>query len=486
MVEKIPPHNTEAEKSVLGSAMLSKDALADVIDVVAPEDFYDAAHKEIFEVMVELFRNNVSVDIVTVCEELNKRKSLQMVGGRAYIASLSSFAPSSVNAAEYAKIVAEKSSIRRLIKTAEDIREKGYEETMDAADILDYAEKGIFEIAQKGQKNDFAPIKEVLIENIAMIDAAIQTQGQVVGLPTGFKRLDEVTSGLHRSDLVIIAARPAMGKTAFVLNIAQNTAVKSGATVLIFSLEMSKAQLGQRLLAMESRVEMMGKTAFVLNIAQNTAVKSGATVLIFSLEMSKAQLGQRLLAMESRVEMQKLKTGNIERNDWDRINMALDSLSKTNLHIDDTPGISLLEMKNKCRRLKAEKGLDLVIIDYLQLMKGEGKSSDSRQQEISNLSRYLKLLAREMDCPVLVLSQLSRAAEQRQDHRPILSDLRDSGAIEQDADMVIFLYRDDYYNPDDSEKPGVCEVNIAKHRSGPTETIDLTWVARYTKFSDKA
>lgn len=439
MVEKIPPHNTEAEKSVLGSAMLSKDALADVIDVVAPEDFYDAAHKEIFEVMVELFRNNVSVDIVTVCEELNKRKSLQMVGGRAYIASLSSFAPSSVNAAEYAKIVAEKSSIRRLIKTAEDIREKGYEETMDAADILDYAEKGIFEIAQKGQKNDFAPIKEVLIENIAMIDAAIQTQGQVVGLPTGFKRLDEVTSGLHRSDLIIIAARPAMGKT-----------------------------------------------AFVLNIAQNTAVKSGATVLIFSLEMSKAQLGQRLLAMESRVEMQKLKTGNIERNDWDRINMALDSLSKTNLHIDDTPGISLLEMKNKCRRLKAEKGLDLVIIDYLQLMKGEGKASDSRQQEISNLSRYLKLLAREMDCPVLVLSQLSRAAEQRQDHRPILSDLRDSGAIEQDADMVIFLYRDDYYNPDDSEKPGVCEVNIAKHRSGPTETIDLTWVARYTKFSDKA
>lgn len=439
MVEKIPPHNTEAEKSVLGSAMLSKDALADVIDVVAADDFYDAAHKEIFEVMVELFRNNISVDIVTVCEELNKRKSLQMVGGRAYIAGLSSFAPSSVNAAEYAKIVAEKSSIRRLIKTAEDIREKGYEESMDAADILDYAEKGIFEIAQKGQKNDFSPIKDVLIENIAMIDTAIQTQGQVVGLPTGFKRLDEVTSGLHRSDLVIIAARPAMGKT-----------------------------------------------AFVLNIAQNAAVKSGATVLIFSLEMSKAQLGQRLLAMESRVEMQKLKTGNIERNDWDRINMALDSLSKTNLHIDDTPGISLLEMKNKCRRLKAEKGLDLVIIDYLQLMKGEGKASDSRQQEISNLSRYLKLLAREMDCPVLVLSQLSRAAEQRQDHRPILSDLRDSGAIEQDADMVIFLYRDDYYNPDDSEKPGVCEVNIAKHRSGPTETIDLTWVARYTKFSDKA
>lgn len=439
MIEKIPPHNTEAEKSVLGAAMLSKDALADVIDQVSAEDFYDAGHKEIFEVMVDLFRNNISVDIVTVCEELKKRKTLEMVGGRANIASLSSMAPSTSNAAEYAKIVAEKSAMRRLIKTAEDIREKGYEQTMDASDILDYAEKGIFEIAQQGQKSDFSPIKEVLIENLAMIDKAIQTQGQVVGLSTGFKRLDEVTSGLHRSDLVIIAARPAMGKT-----------------------------------------------AFVLNIAQNAAIKSGATVLIFSLEMSKAQLGQRLLSMESRVEMQKLKTGNLERNDWDRINMALDSLSKTNLNIDDTPGISILEMKNKCRRLKAEKGLDLVIIDYLQLMKGEARASDSRQQEISNLSRYLKLLAREMDCPVLVLSQLSRAVEQRQDHRPVLSDLRDSGAIEQDADMVVFLYRDDYYNPDTSEKPGVCEINIAKHRSGPTETIDLTWVARYTKFSDKA
>ena len=352
MVEKIPPHNTEAEKSVLGSAMLSKDALADVIDVVKPDDFYDAAHKEIFTVMMDLFRNNVSVDIVTVCEDLKKRKSLEMVGGRAYVATLSSEAPSTANAAEYAKIVAEKASMRQLIKTAEDIREKSFEEEMAPSEILDYAEKGIFEIAQQRQGSDYAPIKEVLLENVAMIDKAIQTQGQVIGLATGFKRLDELTSGFQKSDLVIVAARPAMGKT-----------------------------------------------AFVLNIAQNAAVKSGATVLIFSLEMAKAQLGQRLLAMESRVEMQKLKTGNIERNDWERINMALDSLSKTNIHIDDTPGVSILEMKNKCRRLKAEKGLDLVIIDYLQLMKADGKS-DSRQQEISTLSRYLKLLAREMDCPL--------------------------------------------------------------------------------------
>ena len=438
MSEKIPPHNAEAEKSALGAALLSKDALTDIIDAVTAADFYDAAHREIFSVMVDLFRNNVSVDIITVCEELKKRKALEAAGGRAYIAALSSEAPSTVNAGEYAKIVAEKAAMRRLIETAENIREKAYEESMEPSEILDFAEKGIFEIAQNRQTSDFSPIKEVLLENVAMIDRAIQTKGQVIGLSTGFKRLDELTSGLQKSDLVIIAARPAMGKT-----------------------------------------------AFALNVAQNAAIKSGASVLIFSLEMSKAQLGQRLLAMESRVEMQKLKTGNIERNDWDRINMALDSLSRANIHIDDTPGVSVLEMKNKCRRLKSEKGLDLIVIDYLQLMKAEGRA-DSRQQEISTLSRYLKLLAREMDCPVIVLSQLSRAPEQRQDHRPILSDLRESGSIEQDADIVMFLYRDDYYNKENSEKPGVCEINLAKHRSGPTETCDLTWVARYTKFSDKA
>lgn len=438
MSEKIPPHNAEAEKSALGAALLSKDALTDIIDAVTAADFYDAAHREIFSVMVDLFRDNVSVDIITVCEELKKRKALEAAGGRAYIAALSSEAPSTVNAGEYAKIVAEKAAMRRLIETAENIREKAYEESMEPSEILDFAEKGIFEIAQNRQTSDFSPIKEVLLENVAMIDRAIQTKGQVIGLSTGFKRLDELTSGLQKSDLVIIAARPAMGKT-----------------------------------------------AFALNVAQNAAIKSGASVLIFSLEMSKAQLGQRLLAMESRVEMQKLKTGNIERNDWDRINMALDSLSRANIHIDDTPGVSVLEMKNKCRRLKSEKGLDLIVIDYLQLMKAEGRA-DSRQQEISTLSRYLKLLAREMDCPVIVLSQLSRAPEQRQDHRPILSDLRESGSIEQDADIVMFLYRDDYYNKENSEKPGVCEINLAKHRSGPTETFDLTWVARYTKFSDKA
>ena len=363
MIERIPPHNTEAEKSVLGAAMLSKDALADVIDVVKPEDFYHASHKEIFSVMIELFRNNVSVDIVTVCEELKKKKALELVGGRAYVASLSSEAPSTINAVQYGKIVAEKASMRLLIKTAEEIKEKGYEETLEAAEILNYAEKGIYDIAQRRQSSDYAPIQDVLNSNLEMLDRAIATQGQVIGLTTGFKKLDELTSGLHKSDLIIVAARPAMGKT-----------------------------------------------AFVLNIAQNAAKKAGASVLIFSLEMSKEQLGQRLLAMEARVEMQKLKTGNIERNDWEKIHFALDSLSKTKIHIDDTPGITILDMKNKCRRLKAEKGLDLVIIDYLQLMNSDGKA-ESRQNEISTLSRYLKLLAREMDCPVIVLSQLSRAPE---------------------------------------------------------------------------
>ena len=438
MIERIPPHNEEAEKSVLGASMLSKDALGDVIDILRPEDFYSEMHKEIFTVIVELYRNNTPVDMLTVCEELKKRNSLEMVGGRAYVATLPAEVPATTNAGEYAKIVAEKASMRQLIKTSEDITEKGYEGKMDAEDILDYAEKGIFEIAQKRQKSDYKPIKEVLLENINIIDKATQTQGKVVGLTTGFKDLDAKTSGLHNSDLIILAARPAMGKT-----------------------------------------------AFALNVAQQAAVKANASVMIFSLEMSKEQLGQRLLSMESRVEMQKLKTGDLQRKDWERINMGLDTLSKTNIYIDDTPGISVLEMKNKCRRLKADKGLDLIVIDYLQLMKYDGKA-DSRQQEISNLSRYLKLLAREIDCPVIVLSQLSRAPEMRQDHRPILSDLRESGSIEQDADIVIFLYRDDYYNPDSEDKHGICEVILAKHRSGPTGKVELTWVERYTKFSDKA
>jgi replicative DNA helicase len=437
MAEKIPPHNLDAERSVLGAGLLSKDALADVVEIVRPEDFYDGANKEIFSVMLDMFRENKSVDIVTVCDELKRRKALELAGGRSYIATLSSDVPSTTNAAEYARIVAEKASLRKLILAAEDIREKSFEENEDTTDILDYAEKSIFAIAQSRQTNDYTPLKEVLVNDLDILDEAIKNKGQVTGITTGFKKLDEVTSGLQKSDLVILAARPSMGKT-----------------------------------------------AFALNVAQNAAVKGKGTVLIFSLEMSKEQLGQRLLAMEAKVDMENIKKGKIERTDWDRIMIAADTLSGANINIDDSPALSVFEIKNKCRRLKAEKGLDLVVIDYLQLMRSEGRA-ESRQQEISNLSRYLKLLAREMDCPVIVLSQLSRAPEQRRNHRPVLSDLRESGSIEQDADIVMFLYRDDYYN-EESEKPGICEVNLAKHRSGPTGTLELTWVARYTKFSDKA
>lgn len=417
--------------------MLDRDMLSEILEEVKAEDFYNENHKEIYQAIWELYRENSPVDMLTVCEELKRRKSLDMVGGRAYIATLTAEVPSTANAAEYAKIVAEKATIRQMIRTSEDITEKGYEAKMAAGEILDYAEGGIFSIAQKRQKNDYAKIQEVLLENLRIIDEASKNKDKIVGIPTGFRELDEKTSGLQRSDLVIVAARPAMGKT-----------------------------------------------AFALNIAQQSAVKAGSSVIIFSLEMAKEQLGQRLLAMQARVEMQKLKQGDLDRTDWERISMAADDLNGTKIVIDDTPGISLMEMRNKCRRLKAEQGLDLVVIDYLQLMKFDGKA-DSRQQEISSISRNLKLLAREMDCPVIVLSQLSRAPEQRPDKRPILSDLRESGSIEQDADIVIFLYRDDYYNPE-TETPGVCEINIAKHRSGPTGKIELTWVSRYTKFSDKA
>ncbi|MBR6472585.1 MAG: replicative DNA helicase [Firmicutes bacterium] len=438
MAERIPPHNDEAEKSVLGAVMLNKEVLFDVLEEVEQDDFYNSAHKEIFNAIWELYKENKAVDVLTVSEELKKRGVLQMVGGRAYVAQLTLDVPSTINAVEYAKIVSEKATMRRMIMAAEDITDKGYRDSMDATEILDYAEKSVFSIAQRNQKNDYRDVQSVLLTNIQDIDEAAKNQGKVLGTPTGFKALDDVLNGLQKSNLVIIAARPSMGKT-----------------------------------------------AFALNIAQQSAVREGSTVLIFSLEMSKEQLGQRLLSSQSRVEMSKLQRGTLDKKDWERVNLALDEMQKAKIYIDDTPGISMIEIRNKCRRLKADKGLDLILLDYLQLMSSPEKS-DNRVGEISAISRNLKLLAREMNCPVVALSQLSRAPEQRPDHHPILADLRESGAIEQDADVVMFLYRDDYYNKENSEKPGVCEINIAKNRSGPTKTVELTWVERYTKFSDMA
>ncbi len=437
MDERIPPHNLEAEKSVLGAALLSQDALYEVMEEVKAGDFYDPNHREIFNAIYDLGRRNAPVDVLTISEELDKRGSLSMIGGRAYVAELSTSTPTTANAAEYAKIVAEKAAVRRLIDKADDIVNKGYDKSMDAGQLLDYAENGIFEISQSGQKNKYTILKDVLLTNIEEIDKASKLDGGLTGITTGFKDLDAKTSGWQKSDLIILAARPAMGKT-----------------------------------------------AFALSLALNAATKGNGSVMIFSMEMSKEQLGNRLLSMESKVEMQKMKTGRLDRRDWDDVNMALEVLSEAKIHIDDTAGVSIMEMKSKCRRLKAEEGLDLVIVDYLQLMNAEGRA-DSRVQEISAITRSLKLLAREIDCPIVVLSQLSRAPESRTDHRPMLSDLRESGSIEQDADIVLFLYRDEYYN-EDTDSPGECEVIVAKQRSGPTGTVKIAWLGKITKFVDSA
>ncbi len=438
MPERIPPHNKEAEQSALGAALVSKEALSDIIQILKPEDFYDSAHKEIYTVMRELYRDDKNVDIITVNDALKKKGSLEAAGGRAYIADLPNLAPLAINAAGYAEIVAEKASLRALITAADEIKGSSYDEGVPAGDILDRAEQRIFDISQSRQQNDYSPLRDILEENIEMIDKASKHEGGITGITTGFSKLDEMTNGLQKSDLIILAARPAMGKS-----------------------------------------------AFALNLARNAAKKANASVLIFNLEMSKAQLGMRLLSMESSVKIQNIQTGKVVGDEWQHISLAVDSLSAAKIAIDDTPGITILEMKNKCRRMKKEKGLDLVIVDYLQLMDLEGRV-ENRQQEISKISRSFKLLARELDCPVIVLSQLSREPEKRSDHRPIPADLRDSGSIEQDADIIMFLYRDEVYFGEESTEKGICEVNIAKHRNGPTGTVKLTFVGDYTRFAEVA
>jgi replicative DNA helicase len=435
-MERIPPQNIEAERSALGAAMLSEDALLDVLENVSSGDFYEKNNNEIYEAIRKLHDSGSKVDMLTVCEELKKRNSLEIVGGRAYVATLSSMVPSTANASEYAKIVREKAEMRNLISAAEDIKEKGYSEEIDADKILDYAEQSILEISQSRNSKNTVALKDVLLENIDMIAKRADNPDELQGVPSGLLDLDRMTSGFQRSDMVILAARPSMGKTAFALCVARNAAIK------------------------------------------------GNHVMVFSLEMSKYQLSQRLIAMEAGVEAEKLRDGKLDGNDWKKISAIVDTLGNAPITIDDTPGLSIMEIKNKCRKQKTESGLDLIIVDYLQLMSLEGKV-ENRQQEVSTLSRMLKQLAREMDCPVLVLSQLSRATETRTDHRPILSDLRESGSIEQDADVVLFLYRDEVYNPD-TETPGECEVMVAKQRNGPTGKAHVLWQSRYTRFVNKS
>ena len=436
-IERIPPHAEAAEKSVLGAILIDKEVFFKVSEHVKAEDFYTPAHREIYAAMAQLNAGGEPIDVITVTEALKKRKSLEAAGGRAYVSALSQEVPTTANATQYAKIVAEKAVLRRLITASGDIVEKSYSEKLDSAKVLDHAEQVIFEIAKDRQTGDVTKIQEVISNNITAIETAQKNGGQLPGLSSGFIDLDKKTSGFQKSDLIILAARPSMGKT-----------------------------------------------AFALNIAQHAALKMGKRVVIFSLEMSREQLGMRLLAMESRVDSNKLRVGDLSQEDWDSVNDAVARFSNADLLIDDTPGIGVMEMRNKCRRIDQEKKIDLIVVDYIQMMSAE-EAGDNRQQEVTQISRYLKQLAREMECPVIVLSQLSRAVEQRQgDKRPILSDLRESGAIEQDADIVMFLYREDYYNrnKDNYEPNNLCEVIIAKQRMGETGKATVGWQPRFTKF----
>ncbi|HBH3896175.1 TPA: replicative DNA helicase [Clostridioides difficile] len=433
---RIPPHSVESEQSILGSILLDKDAIITVTETIKPDDFYKEAHKIIYECMITLSNKGEPIDLITLTEELRKQGHLNDIGGISYITSLSTIVPTTSNVKYYADIVKEKSVLRKLIKASNEIINLGYSGATKIEDVLEQAEKSIFDISQEKTSDDFKSINLVLMDAYDMIEKLYTNKSDVTGITTGFKDLNKKINGLQRTDLILIAARPAMGKT-----------------------------------------------AFSLNLVQNAALKGDASVAVFSLEMSKEQLVQRMLSSQSSVELKKIKTGTLNDNDWPRIIDAMAVLSDAKIHIDDTPGIKISELRSKCRKLKIEKGVDLVLIDYLQLMEGEG-NNESRQQEISKISRSLKILAKELNCPVVALSQLSRAPEQRADHRPMLSDLRESGAIEQDADIVMFLYRDEYYHAD-SESKNIGEVIIAKNRHGETGSVELVWLGEVQRFGDK-
>jgi len=431
---KVPPHDIDAEQAVIGSMLTDKDAVVDAIETLKPDDFYRQDNKTIYEAILNLYNRAEPIDIITVKSELTSFGKLESVGGLEYIAVLPDRVPTTANVEKYIKIVEEKSILRRLIKASNELIDLGYAETEEVDSIIEQAEKKVFEISQGKNQKGYTQIKDILVESFAEIEKLYNQKEPITGIPTGFADLDYKTAGLHNSDLVLIAARPAMGKS-----------------------------------------------AFALNIATNAAVQANVPVVIFNLEMSKSQLVSRILCSEAMVDSNKVRTGKVEEDDWIKLATALGPLSEAPIYIDDTPGITVTEIRAKCRKLKMEKNIGLIVIDYLQLIQGSGKRNSSREQEISEISRSLKILAKELDVPVIALSQLSRAAEQRADHRPMLSDLRESGAIEQDADIVMFLYRDDYYNPD-SEKKNIAEVIMAKHRAGSTGTVELLWLGSYTKF----
>ncbi|MGB4439409.1 MAG: replicative DNA helicase [Sedimentibacter sp.] len=433
---KVPPHNSEAEQTVLASALLDHIAVEKIVNLLNNDDFYYEANKEIYDSIKQVHMQNIPVDVLTVSEELKKRGKIDYIGGFEYLARLTENIITSKNVEAYCNIIREKSTLRKLISASNEIIEKGFKESDDVQKVIELAESRIFAISQNRSINSFAEIKDVLMEVFNQLEERAMNKGSLTGITTGYDDLDRMTSGLQRSDLILLAARPSMGKTALALNIAMN------------------------------------------------AVKTGASVALFSLEMSKEQYVQRIISMESMVESTKLRTGNLDDDDWSRLISVMSTISDYKVFIDDTASVTLFEVMSKCRRLKIEKGLDMIIIDYLQLMTDGGKGGDNRQQEISNISRGLKAMARELNCPVVALSQLSRAPELRNDHRPVMSDLRESGAIEQDADVVMMLYRDEYYNKEESEKKGITDVIITKQRNGPVGTVELAWIAQYTKFGN--
>ena len=435
LLKRVMPNNVEAEQSVIGAMLMDRDAITIASEILTVDDFYQKQYGILFEAMVELYTENVPVDLITLQNRLKEKDVPPEISSLEFVRDMITKVPTSVNVGTYAKIVSEKAALRRLIRVNEEIASACYAGKDSVEEIMEDTETKIVQVLQRKTNDEFVPIKDVVLNALDKIEAASRMKGSVTGMPTGFIDLDYKTSGFQPSDLILIAARPSMGKT-----------------------------------------------AFVLNIAEYMAFRSNETVAIFSLEMSKEQLVNRLFALESRVDSQILRTGNLSDNDWSSLIEAAGVIGRSNLIIDDTPGISVSELRSKCRKYKLEHNLGIIMIDYLQLMQGSRKS-ESRQQEISDISRSLKEIARELQVPVVALSQLSRAVEQRPDHRPMLSDLRESGAIEQDADVVMFLYRDDYYNHD-TEKKDVAEVIIAKQRNGPIGTVELAWLPRYTKFAN--
>ncbi len=434
IIERLPPHNLEAEQSVLGSLLIDRDAIIRVAAFLRPEDFYLGSNGLIYQAILDLYNRREPTDIVTLSDELQRRNQYDMAGGLSYLSSLLNAVPTAVHIEYYARIVERTATLRRLIDAGTKIVDIGFQEAIETEDALDEAERAVFNVSQRRQTKDFVSMGEVLDRFFDRIDYLQQNRGEVVGVATGFSDLDQITGGLQRSDLIIVAARPSMGKT-----------------------------------------------SLALGMAYGAAVGHKKTVGIFSLEMSAEQLVQRVLSMETGVDTHRLRLGQIDDNEWDRISRAFGRLSEAPIFVDDSAAGSIMDIRSKARRLQAEQGLDLVIVDYLQLM--SGRRSENRVQEISEISRGLKGLARELNVPVVALSQLSRAVESRADHRPMLSDLRESGSIEQDADIVVFIYREDKYE-EESEKKGIAEIIIAKHRNGPVGSVNLRFFDKTARFAD--